>query len=91
MRTRPDPRVRIDNDISAQSTVVEVQAPNHWSLSYRIAATLARFDLNILSAKLATEKEYAFDVFYVQTKEGKKVINSSQMTQIIEQIRFETK
>ena len=85
------PRVRIDNDISAQSTVVEVQAPNHWSLSYRIAATLARFDLNILSAKLATEKEYAFDVFYVQTKEGKKVINSSQMTQIIEQIRFETK
>ena len=85
------PRVRIDNDISAHSTVIEVQAPDHWSLSYRIAATLAGFDLNILTAKLATERDYAFDVFYVQTQEGSKVTNSSQMTQIIEQLRLETK
>ncbi len=85
------PRIRIDNDISAHSTVIEVQAGDHWGLSYRIAAVLAQLNLNIISAKLATERDYAFDVFYVQTPEGEKVVDGSRMTQILERLRLEMK
>jgi [protein-PII] uridylyltransferase len=82
------PRVRIDNDISAQSTVIEVQTEDRLGLGYHIAKTLANLGLNILSAKLATEKNHAFDVFYVQTQSGDKVTSSFQMTEILERLRF---
>ena len=85
------PRVRIDNDISAHSTVIEVQARDSWGLSYRIAGILAGLGLNIISAKLATERDYAFDVFYVQTEEGKKIVDGSRMSQILERLRTEVK
>ena len=82
------PRVRIDNDVSSQSTVIEVQTEDRLGLGYHIAKTLADLGLNILSAKLATEKNYAFDVFYVQTREGEKITSSFQMTEILERLRF---
>ena len=82
------PRVRIDNDVSSQSTVIEVQTEDRLGLGYYIAKTLADLGLNILSAKLATEKNYAFDVFYVQTREGEKITSSFQMTEILERLRF---
>ena len=85
------PRVRIDNDISAHSTVIEVQARDSWGLSYRIAGILAGLGLNIVSAKLATERNYAFDVFYVQTEGGEKVVDGSRMSQILERLRLEVK
>ncbi len=85
------PRVRIDNDISARSTVVEVQARDSWGLSYRIAGILAELGLNIVSAKLATDRNYAFDVFYVQTEGGGKVVDGSRMSQILERLRLEVK
>ena len=66
------PRVRIDNEIASQCTVIEVQAGDKLGLGFRLASAIANLGLNILSAKLATEKGYAFDVFYVQTKEGRE-------------------
>ena len=85
------PRVGIDNDISDHSTVVEVQAKDAWGLSYRIAEILADLGLNIISAKLATERNYAFDVFYVQTEEGQKVMDGLRMSQILERLSLEVK
>ncbi len=81
------PRVRIDNEIASQCTVIEVQAGDKLGLGFRLASAIANLGLNILSAKLATEKGYAFDVFYVQTKEGEKITSSFQMTEILERLR----
>jgi len=85
------PRVRIDNEIASQCTVIEVQAGDSFGLGYRLAKAIADLSLNILSAKLATEKGYAFDVFYVQSKEGEKITSSFQMTEILERLRAEAK
>ena len=81
------PRVRIDNEIASQCTVIEVQAGDSLGLGFRLASAIANLGLNILSAKLATEKGYAFDVFYVQTAEGEKITSSFQMTEILERLR----
>ena len=73
------------------ATVIEVQARDSWGLSYRIAGILAELGLNIVSAKLATDRNYAFDVFYVQTDGGEKVVDGSRMSQILERLRLEVK
>lgn len=83
----PAPRIRIDNDIASQSTLIEVQTQDRPGLGYQIAKTLADLGLNILSAKLATERNHVFDVFYVQTQQGEKVTSSFQMTEILERLR----
>jgi [protein-PII] uridylyltransferase len=83
----PAPRLRIDNEIASQSTVIEVQTQDRPGLGYRIARALTDLGLNILSAKLATERNHAFDVFYVQTREGEKVTSSFQMTEVLERLR----
>ena len=84
----PAPGVRIDNEIASQSTVIEVETQDRPGLGYRVAKALADLGLNILSAKLATERNHqVFDVFYVQTREGEKVTSSFQMTEVLERLR----
>jgi UTP:GlnB (protein PII) uridylyltransferase len=68
--------------------VIEVQAGDKMGLGFRLASVIANLGLNILSAKLATEKGYAFDVFYIQTKEGEKITSSFQMTEILERLHL---
>jgi [protein-PII] uridylyltransferase len=80
-------RIRIDNDVSPSATVIEVQAGDRVGLGYRIASTLASFNLNIVFAKLATEKSHAFDVFYVHDKGGGKVMEPGRLKDIEEQLR----
>lgn len=81
------PRVRMDNAISPSATVIEVQADDRVGLGYQIAKTLADLDLNITFAKLATEKAHAFDVFYVQDRDGGKVVDTVRMNEIVERLR----
>ena len=83
------PRVRIDNNVSEDSTVVEVESKNQIDLTYRIALILADLGLNIVSAKLNTEQEYTFAVFYVQNHNQKKITQGEKMTQIIERLRID--
>ena len=81
------PRIRLDHDISSHSTVIEVQAQDRLGLGYQVARTLADLGLNILFAKLSTEKNHSLDVFYTQTREGEKITGSFQMTEIVERLR----
>ena len=85
------PRVRIDNNVSEDSTVVEVESANQPGLSYRIALILVELELNIVSAKLSTEQEYTFAVFYVQSHSQQKITQGAKMTQILERLSVEVK
>lgn len=87
---RPSPpKIRLDNDISPRATVIEVQAGDRIGLGYQIARALADLKLNIIFAKLATEKSHAFDVFYVQTSEGHQVTEPREMARISHRLRVE--
>ncbi len=83
------PRVRIDNGASPTATVIEVQAGDRIGLGYQVAKTLASFQLNIVFAKLATEKSYAFDVFYVNDANGRKVVDRQQVKELDDRLRAE--
>ena len=72
-RSRRLPHVVCDNDSSRSNTLIEVQAPDETGLAYKIARELTALGLNIVCAKIATERSDALDVFYVTDEEGMKL------------------
>ena len=72
-RQRNLPRVTCDNEASELSTLIEVHAVDEPGLVYKIASALASLGLDIVCAKIATEKSDALDVFYVTDREGLKL------------------
>jgi [protein-PII] uridylyltransferase len=67
------PDVVIDNTASLDLTVIEVQALDRPGLLFDLACGLSDLGLNIGSAHIATFGEKAVDVFYVTTRDKKKV------------------
>jgi [protein-PII] uridylyltransferase len=70
------PQVACDNEASQSSTLIEVHAVDEPGLAYKIASALAALELDIVCAKIATEKSDALDVFYVTDGEGNKLSQS---------------
>ena len=44
-------------------------------LAYKIASTLTSLDLDIVFAKVATEKHLALDIFYITNAMGEKLVD----------------
>ncbi|HEX7317689.1 MAG TPA: [protein-PII] uridylyltransferase [Pyrinomonadaceae bacterium] len=72
-RRRNLPHVVCDNEASPSSTLIEVRALDEPGLAYKIASALAGLGLDIVCAKIATEKSDALDVFYVTDAGGSKL------------------
>jgi [protein-PII] uridylyltransferase len=83
--TIPGPgKVVLDNHPSDTHTVVEVKCPDRVGLLYLITRTLSREGLDISSARITTEIDQAFDVFYVADRDGRKVEDPAALTRIRE-------
>ena len=65
--------VRVLNEASLHSTVIEVRAPDALGVLYAIAAGISDLDLDIHVAKIDTLGERVVDVFYVRTPAGAKL------------------
>jgi [protein-PII] uridylyltransferase len=80
------PRIVFDNEASPTATLVEVHAVDEPGLAYKIASALASLNLEIVCARIATERSDALDVFYVTNSDGSKVSDTENEI-IREQIR----
>jgi len=80
------PRIVFDNDGSPNATLVEVHAIDEPGLAYKIASALAASNLDIVCARIATERSDALDVFYVTNSDGAK-ISEAETESIGKQIR----
>jgi len=67
------PKIALDNQLSDSATVIEVKCPDRLGLLYLITRAVAGLGLDIVSARIATEIDQAFDTFYVQDREGRKL------------------
>jgi [protein-PII] uridylyltransferase len=70
---QPEVAVFVDNEASADCTVLEVRAPDRGPVLYRLTRALTGCDLVIQRALVNTLGSEAVDVFYVQTKDGTKL------------------
>ncbi|HSF05795.1 MAG TPA: [protein-PII] uridylyltransferase [Methylomirabilota bacterium] len=71
--TPTPPRVSVDNSLSDELTVVEVKCADRLGLLYLITRTLSAEGCDIVSARIATEIDQAFDTFYVHDGRGGKI------------------
>ena len=67
------PKITIDNELSDVYTVIEVKCPDRVGLLYLITRTLSSLELDIASARIATEIDQAYDTFYVHDRQGRKL------------------
>ncbi len=65
--------VEVDNDVSADFTVVDVYTQDRPGVLYTITRTLSALGLDIHLSKVATEGDRVADVFYVRTAAGEKL------------------
>jgi [protein-PII] uridylyltransferase len=82
-RRRHLPRVVCDNEVSSSATLIEVHAIDEAGLAYKIASVLAGLGVEILCARIATERSDALDVFYVTDAGGMKL--SDEITRSVAQ------
>jgi [protein-PII] uridylyltransferase len=64
----PRAEVLVDNETSANATIIEVRAPDAPALLFRLANVIASHLLDIRHAKVATLGHEVVDVFYVQDR-----------------------
>ncbi|HVA75477.1 MAG TPA: [protein-PII] uridylyltransferase [Acidimicrobiales bacterium] len=83
----PEVAVLIDNDASAESSVVEVRAPDRGPVLYRVTSALTACGLTISCALVSTLGAEAVDVFYVQTVGGKKLTDPGDQARIVDEVR----
>lgn len=82
-------RVAVDNNVSAEWTVVEVHARDRLGLLYAITRTLSELNVVIYLAKVATRGPEAIDVFYVQDIRRRKLTDEEHIGELERAIQFE--
>ncbi len=74
--------VTIDNDASADATVIDVETGDRIGVLYSIARALAELDLDVRSAKVQTLGVRVVDAFYVRDRSGRKVEDAEMLKEI---------
>jgi [protein-PII] uridylyltransferase len=79
--------VRVDNDASDFSTVIEVGAPDRIGLLHDITLAFAELAVDVHVAKVATFDGRVVDAFYVRDPLGRKVTDAAQLGEIERSVR----
>jgi len=76
------PRVLIDNKVSRQHTVIEVNGRDRPGFLFDVTAALTQLGLQIASAHISTFGERVVDVFYVKDVFGLRIERPEQLERI---------
>jgi [protein-PII] uridylyltransferase len=79
--------VRVDNEASDFSTVIEVGAPDRMGLLYDVTQAFSTLELDVHLAKVATFDGRVVDAFYVRDELGRKVTDEDRLTRIDRSLR----
>ncbi|MCI4646493.1 MAG: [protein-PII] uridylyltransferase [Hyphomonadaceae bacterium] len=77
-----EPVVQIHDDLSNESTVIDLSGRDRPALLLDVAEALAASGLSLRSAHVGGRGERVFDAFYVQTTEGGKLVDDALKQQL---------
>jgi [protein-PII] uridylyltransferase len=86
LKPRFPTRVEIDNEVSADYTVIDVYTHDKVGLLYQITSTLTKLGLYIGVSKISTKVDQVADVFYVKDIFGHKISNEKKLVEIRERL-----
>ena len=81
-----EPQVYLDNNLSDEFTVIEVNGLDRPGLLHALTKALFHLGLSISSAHIATYGERAVDTFYVKDVLGQKVVHASKRRNVERQL-----
>lgn len=79
-------RVYINNDLTTDYNVIEIQALDRIGLLYDIFMAIGQLGLNICHARINTEKGVALDAIYIQDKAEQKVMDKDLLKKLQSQL-----
>ena len=79
--------IHFDNEESETRTLIEIETEDHLGLLYVISQALSELALDIVSARIVTERGAAIDSFYVRELDGGKITSPERQLQIEDQLR----
>ncbi|HUV36839.1 MAG TPA: [protein-PII] uridylyltransferase [Patescibacteria group bacterium] len=81
--------VEFENDLSGESTVIDLTAADRPGLLYRVTRIFSEEGLDIQSAQITTRGGVAADSFYVKTAAGGKIADTATMRAIRKRLEAE--
>ncbi len=84
--SRPEIRVKIDNETVSSATIIDVFAYDKTGLLYKLAKKIHRLGLDVTYARISTYAHQVIDVFYVTDEQGNKIRNRNQIQLIKQEI-----
>jgi [protein-PII] uridylyltransferase len=69
----------VNNQISPDQTVLELQLVDRLGLLYDIFMAIGRLGLSVTHARISTEKGVAIDAIYIQDENGRKLTDRAQL------------
>jgi [protein-PII] uridylyltransferase len=66
-------QIHFDNEVSETRTLIEIETEDHLGLLYMISQTLSKLAVDIVNARIVTERGAAIDSFYVCELNGGKI------------------
>jgi [protein-PII] uridylyltransferase len=79
--------ITFDNDASETRTLIEIEVEDHLGLLYAISRTFADLSVDIVGARIVTERGAAIDNFYVREIGGGKIISVERQKLIEAKLR----
>jgi len=80
-------QVSVDQNAARAYTLLDVQTADYPGLLYRIACGIADTGLDLVSARVTTEKGAALDTFYLCDRDGKKIESEATLSALTAEVR----
>ena len=77
--SRPEIRVKINNETVRSATIIDVFAYDKTGLLYKLGKKIHRLGLDVTYARISTYAHQVIDVFYVTDEQGNKIRNRNQI------------
>jgi [protein-PII] uridylyltransferase len=75
-------RVKFENDLSPNFTIIDIFAEDRPGLLHRITRALSQEGLTIYRANISTEADRVIDSFYVADRDGRKITAAAVLNRI---------
>ncbi len=79
-------RVVIDNSVSPDETILELQAVDRLGLLYDVLKTIGKMGLSVTHARINTEKGVAVDTIYLRDDHGMKITAQKRLEALADEV-----